>query len=91
LEFPLPTFLNGSPLDVEQLDWNFPQKSPDELELNLGAHYGFNHQYSGLFTNLQADILEIIDLTDPETSTEASRREARIVNEDASFDEEYYM
>ena len=90
-EYPLP-FPNGSSfLDIEQLDWNFPQKLPDEFELGLGARYGFNHQYSGLFTNLQTDILEIIDLIDPETSTEVSRREARIMDEDVSFDEEYYM
>lgn len=78
-------------LEVEDFTWDFPQNIPEKLELHLQSHYGFNSQYSGMFTNLQADISEIIDLADPEISTESSRRQARILDEDASFDEEYYM
>jgi hypothetical protein len=65
---------------------------PQELECNLGvAHYGFNQQYSNLFLHVQEDLLEIIGLQNPETSTPASRREMRLTHEEAHFDEDYYM
>jgi protein SHQ1 len=55
------------------------------------AKYGFNNQYSSFFVNLQDEILTIIDLPDPETSTPASRKSNRKEDEDNSFDEEHYM
>jgi protein SHQ1 len=75
--------------DVE-VDWNFQQTPQPEI-LHTSSTYGFNNLYSGYSSTITVLTREILDLDDLEFSTEASRRETRILSEDLKFDSEHYM
>jgi len=76
--------------EEEDFNWEIDQEVPAEPMIS-DARYGFNLQYSGFFGSLQDEVLAIIDIVDPENSTQASRRELRLQLETDKFDEDYYM
>ncbi|KAJ3077092.1 Hsp90 cochaperone shq1 [Podochytrium sp. JEL0797] len=74
----------------EDFDWEIPQELP-ESDLLTGVKYGFNNAYSGFASHVAELGRDIIDISDVDHSTPASRRAERIEKEDAKFDEDYYM
>ncbi|KAJ1801100.1 hypothetical protein LPJ59_000559 [Coemansia sp. RSA 2399] len=79
----------------EDFDWEMPQSvfldaGREELLLN-GAKYGFNQQYSDLFTHVHQTVNEISELPNPEAMSAKDRRKSRIASENAKFDEDYYI
>ncbi|OLL23085.1 Protein shq1 [Neolecta irregularis DAH-3] len=69
-----------------------PQKSKPLIEnLQLSARYGFNYQYSGLFTQNVLSGNEINEIDSVEQSTIESRSLERKEKEDKKFDQEYYL
>ncbi|KAJ1662874.1 hypothetical protein IW140_005399 [Coemansia sp. RSA 1813] len=79
----------------EDFDWEIPQTVCTNMEhdeiLVKGAKYGFDQQYSGIFTHVQETANEINELPSPEAMTAEERRNSRIASENAKFDEDYYM
>ena len=73
------------PGDVE-VDQQLPMGG---LSLGSGAKYGFNGAHSGCFVGLDEDG-ELLLLRDAERSTAASRRAARLQDEEAAFDVDHY-
>lgn len=70
-------------------NWELPQTLQTD-DLSVSASYGFNNQYQGYFKHVQETMNEINDISQPEKSTVASRREERIAAENAHFDEDHY-
>ncbi|KAJ2345953.1 hypothetical protein GGF43_005092, partial [Coemansia sp. RSA 2618] len=78
----------------EEFDWEIPQAlaAADGDTLLVGkAMYGFDQQYSGYLAHVHSTANEVNEVADPETATAATRREQRIANEEAKFDEDYYI
>eukprot|EP01041_Mallomonas_annulata_P000917 gene917-1780_t len=53
--------------------------------------YGFNQKYSDILTNLREDTIEVIELLDPDSTPESSRRTLREKDEEIHFDSERYL
>lgn len=70
-------------------NWELPQEVQSE-DLSVNASYGFNSQYHGYFKHVHETMNEINQISQPEQSTAASRREERIEAENAQFDEDHY-
>ncbi|KAH8556514.1 SHQ1 protein-domain-containing protein [Umbelopsis sp. PMI_123] len=77
--------------DAEEFDWQLPQELPTEELLTSTTTYGFNSQYNGYFTYVAETANEINCVQNPEKSTAESRREDRVNEENAKFDEDYYV
>ncbi|KAI8592159.1 SHQ1 protein-domain-containing protein [Geranomyces variabilis] len=77
--------------DGQNYHWDYPQESLPQPELQTTARYGFNNAHSGYGSHIQEIAYEILDVTDLETSTPASRREQRLFRENLKFDDEHYM
>lgn len=77
----------------EEFDWEFEQHLPlDNAEISLGeTRYGFANQKGGIFKGREAELLEIAEITNPDSMTPSKRRENRHAAEDAKFDEDYYL
>lgn len=77
----------------EEFDWEFEQHLPqDNAEFTLGeTKYGFANQKGGIFKGREAELLEIAEITDPDSMAPSERRGYRQAAEDAKFDEEYYL
>ncbi|KAJ3080572.1 Hsp90 cochaperone shq1, partial [Quaeritorhiza haematococci] len=73
-----------------EFDWNLPQELPDTNSIT-GARYGFNNMYSGYSSHVVSLTREVLEVTDIDQSTPASRRAERIERENFKFDEDYYM
>jgi protein SHQ1 len=65
----------------------------DDFEIKLqSCQYGFNQQYSNVFSNYTRDlILEIIDLPNPEDCEPEKRTQMRMELEKEEFDVEHYL
>ncbi|XP_022797386.1 protein SHQ1 homolog [Stylophora pistillata] len=77
----------------EEFDWEFEQHLPlDNAEISLGeTRYGFANQKGGIFKGREAELLEIAEITNPDSMTPSKRLENRHAAEDAKFDEDYYL
>ncbi|CAO3676886.1 unnamed protein product [Umbelopsis ramanniana] len=78
-------------MDAADFDWQLPQELPTEELLTSTTTYGFNSQYNHYFTHVDETANEINCVQTPEKSTAESRREDRVNEENAKFDEDYYV
>ncbi|KAF7656216.1 hypothetical protein LDENG_00044580 [Lucifuga dentata] len=80
--------------DEEEFDWQIEQEVYMECsEEALGAlqKYGFGSQRSGVFARLQEELSDVIDVKNPEGSTAAERRRARLQAEASAFSSDHYL
>lgn len=75
--------------EEEEICWDFPQTLASESSC---ARYGFNNQYSGFFSNFQpGQILQMLDVSCPESSSNEEREREKIIIENESFNEDHYI
>ncbi|KAM9362175.1 protein SHQ1 homolog [Symphorus nematophorus] len=80
--------------DEEEFDWQVEQevyKESSEEELRAQQKYGFGNQRSGVFARLQEELSEVIDVKNPEGTTAAERRQARLEAEASAFSADHYL
>ncbi|KAJ2962300.1 hypothetical protein NQZ79_g2549 [Umbelopsis isabellina] len=77
--------------EAEEFNWELPQELPSEDLLTSTTTYGFNNQYNNFFTYVTETANEINSTQSPEKSTAESRREDRVSEENAKFDEDHYV
>lgn len=80
--------------DEEEFDWQIEQKvfqeTPEEQLAQMHT-YGFGNQRAGVFTRLQEELADVIDIKNPEGTTAAERRQARVEAEALVFSSDHYL
>ncbi|XP_056130898.1 protein SHQ1 homolog [Lampris incognitus] len=85
---------NDEEEDEEEFDWQVEQEvytENPEGELGAPQKYGFGNQRSGVFARLQEELSDVIDIKNPEGTTAAERRQARIDAETTAFCHDHYL
>lgn len=80
--------------DEEEFDWQVEQevyKESSEEELRALQKYGFGNQRSGVFARLQEELGDVIDNGNPDGTTAAERRQARLEAEASAFSPDHYL
>ncbi|XP_028262509.1 protein SHQ1 homolog [Parambassis ranga] len=80
--------------DDEEFDWQVEQEAymeRTEEELRTLQKYGFGNQRSGVFARLQEEFSDVIDLKNPEGTSAAERRLARLEAEASAFSSDHYL
>ncbi|XP_076601495.1 protein SHQ1 homolog [Chaetodon auriga] len=80
--------------DEEEFDWQVEQevyKESSEEELRGLQTYGFGSQRSGVFARLQEELGDVIDVKNPDGTTAAQRRQARLEAEASAFSPDHYL
>lgn len=80
--------------EEEEFDWQIDQTPyvvTTEEELNSLCKYGFGNQRAGVFTRLQDELGDVIDVKSPDNTTAAERRQNRLAAEQAKFDPDHYL
>ncbi|KAM7402594.1 hypothetical protein PAMP_017818 [Pampus punctatissimus] len=80
--------------DEEEFDWQVEQEvymESSEEEMRALQKYGFGNQRSGVFARLQEELSEVIDVKNPERTTVAERRQARLEAEASAFSPDHYL
>ncbi|XP_030277432.1 protein SHQ1 homolog [Sparus aurata] len=80
--------------DEEEFDWQVEQevyKECSEEELRALQTYGFGNQRSGVFARLQEELSDVTDVKNPEGTTAAERRKARLDAEASAFSPDHYL
>ncbi|XP_043932336.1 protein SHQ1 homolog [Protopterus annectens] len=78
----------------EEFDWQIEQvpfQVEPEHSLTLQCYYGFGNQRSGIFTRLQDELSEAIDLKNPDSTSPVERTKKRLAVEEAKFDPDHYL
>uniref|UniRef100_A0A8C8E140 Protein SHQ1 homolog n=1 Tax=Oryzias sinensis TaxID=183150 RepID=A0A8C8E140_9TELE len=84
----------GHEEDEEEFDWQVEQQvytEKSEEELGLLQKYGFANLRCGVFHRLQEELCEVIDLKNPEATSAAERRRARLQAEASAFSSDHYL
>ncbi|XP_040890972.1 protein SHQ1 homolog [Toxotes jaculatrix] len=80
--------------DEEEFDWQVEQDvymESSEEEMRALQKYGFGNQRSGVFARLQEELSDVIDIKNPEGTTAAERRQARLEAEASAFSPDHYL
>ncbi|KAF7711405.1 protein SHQ1 homolog [Silurus meridionalis] len=80
--------------DDEDFDWQVEQQpyvESSEEDLRTLQKYGFGNLRTGVFSRLQEELSEVIDVEDPENSTPAKRRADRLNSETTIFCTDHYL
>ncbi|XP_045931713.1 protein SHQ1 homolog [Micropterus dolomieu] len=80
--------------DEEEFDWQVEQevfKESTEEELRAQQKYGFGNQRSGVFARLQEELSDVTDVKNPEGTSAAERRQARLDAEASAFSPDHYL
>uniref|UniRef100_A0A672HSW2 Protein SHQ1 homolog n=1 Tax=Salarias fasciatus TaxID=181472 RepID=A0A672HSW2_SALFA len=80
--------------EEEEFDWQVEQEvyeKASEEELGPRHKYGFANQRSGVFARLQEELSDVIDLKNPEETSAAERRRARLQAEASAFSPDHYL
>ncbi|KAG7214580.1 hypothetical protein INR49_022974 [Caranx melampygus] len=80
--------------EEEEFDWQVEQEVYTESsaeELRALQKYGFGNQRSGVFARLQEELSDVIDIKNPEATTAAERRQARLQAEASAFSPDHYL
>ncbi|XP_075871808.1 protein SHQ1 homolog [Nelusetta ayraudi] len=80
--------------EEEEFDWQVEQQvyqENSEEELKAMQTYGFGSLRSGVFARLQEELSDVIDVENPEGTTAAERRRARLDVESAAFSSDHYL
>ncbi|XP_041349885.1 protein SHQ1 homolog [Gigantopelta aegis] len=76
----------------DDVDWYIDQKPvKDDVLSPTAPKYGFGNLRSGVFTTLQAEFCELIDLKNPDSVPVEDRSLQRRKDEDEKFDDDYYL
>ncbi|MEE6502476.1 hypothetical protein FKM82_004531 [Ascaphus truei] len=80
--------------EEEEFDWQieqtpFEQSAADAL--NSHCSYGFGNLRAGVFTRLQDELNDVIDLRDPDVTPASERTQRRLAVESAKFDPDHYL
>ncbi|XP_063797101.1 protein SHQ1 homolog [Pseudophryne corroboree] len=88
---------NEGPADSdheEDFDWQIDQTPFEEVPtsaLNSQCSYGFANLSVGVFSRLQEELNDVIDLRDPDVTPAAERTHGRLAAEKAKFDPDHYL
>ncbi|XP_063330840.1 protein SHQ1 homolog isoform X3 [Pelmatolapia mariae] len=80
--------------DEEDFDWQVEQEiytEKSEEELRALQKYGFGNQRCGVFARLQKELSDVIDIKNPEGTSAAGRRQARLEAEASAFSTDHYL
>jgi protein SHQ1 len=66
-------------------------ESPQTLHLSTRYSYGFNNQYTSVLTNLREQMLDMLEIEDPDVIHPKNRRYLRIKQENKLFDPNRYL
>ncbi|XP_049589724.1 protein SHQ1 homolog [Syngnathus scovelli] len=80
--------------DEEEFDWQVEQEvyvERSEEELSGLQKYGFGNKRAGVFARLQEELSDVIDVKNPDSTTKAERRQARLVAEASAFSPDHYL
>uniref|UniRef100_A0A8C6SN12 Protein SHQ1 homolog n=1 Tax=Neogobius melanostomus TaxID=47308 RepID=A0A8C6SN12_9GOBI len=80
--------------DEEEFDWQIEQQvyqETSEEQLEQMHTYGFGNQRAGVFTRLQEELTDVIDIKNPEGTTAAERRQARVAAEMLAFSPDHFL
>lgn len=80
--------------DEEEFDWQIEQQVYQEMpetQLAQMHTYGFGNQRAGVFTRLQEELIDVIDVKNPEGTTATERRQARVEAETLAFSPDHYL
>ncbi|XP_053493004.1 protein SHQ1 homolog isoform X1 [Ictalurus furcatus] len=80
--------------EEEDFDWQVEQQpyiESSEEDLKKLQKYGFGNLRTGVFSRLQEELSEVIDVEDPENSTPAKRRSDRLDSETTIFCTDHYL
>uniref|UniRef100_W5MUY5 Protein SHQ1 homolog n=1 Tax=Lepisosteus oculatus TaxID=7918 RepID=W5MUY5_LEPOC len=80
--------------DEEDFDWEVDQEVQVEIteeELGRLYKYGFGNQRAGIFTRLQDELSDVIDVKSPDSTSAAERRQGRLAAETAKFEPDHYL
>ncbi|XP_067092867.1 protein SHQ1 homolog isoform X1 [Osmerus mordax] len=80
--------------DEDDLDWQVEQEvfmECSEEQLRSLQRYGFGNQRSGVFTRLEEELSDVIDVKNPDSTTAAERRQMRLDAETTVFCHDHYL
>ncbi|XP_058258724.1 protein SHQ1 homolog isoform X1 [Hemibagrus wyckioides] len=80
--------------EEDDFDWQLEQQpyiESSEEDLKKLQKYGFGNLRTGVFSRLQEELSEVIDVEDPENSTPAERRSDRLNAETTIFCTDHYL
>ncbi|XP_071191182.1 protein SHQ1 homolog [Salvelinus alpinus] len=80
--------------DEEEFDWQVEQEvymDASEEQLKELQKYGFGSQRSGVFTRLQEELSDVIDIRNPDGTTASERRRKRLDAETSIFCPDHYL
>lgn len=80
--------------EEEDFDWQVEQEAYAETpegELQTLQKYGFGNLRTGVFSRLQEELREVVDVRSPDSSTGAERRRSRLDAETTSFSPDHYL
>nr|XP_023649798.1 protein SHQ1 homolog [Paramormyrops kingsleyae] len=84
----------GGEEEEDDFDWQMEQEAyveSSEEELRSLQKYGFGNQRSGVFTRLQEELGDVVDVKNPDSSTASERRKDRLAAEDTIFCHDHYL
>ena len=73
------------------IDWFVTQEMPGEDAVSSGSKYGFANEHLGVFTRLQSELSEVVDVQDPDRKTASERLAERKNQETTDFDDGHYL
>ncbi|KAJ8409240.1 hypothetical protein AAFF_G00234380 [Aldrovandia affinis] len=80
--------------EEDDFDWQVDQQvytENTEEEMNTLQKYGFGNLRAGVFTRLQDELSDVIDVKAPDSATATERRRCRLAAENAKFDPDHYL
>ncbi|KAG8436024.1 hypothetical protein GDO86_007211 [Hymenochirus boettgeri] len=80
--------------DGGEFDWQIEQTpfvEPSDDILKSQCTYGFGNLRTGVFTRLQEELTDVIDLRDPDVTPTCERTNRRLAAEKAKFDPDHYL
>ncbi|XP_035675864.1 protein SHQ1 homolog [Branchiostoma floridae] len=81
--------------EEEEIDWQVEQvpwwENQPQAEVQPGMKYGFANRRSGVFSKLQEELQDVVDVREPDRLTHAECREARLAAELEQFDPDHYL
>ncbi|KAL0978649.1 hypothetical protein UPYG_G00173400 [Umbra pygmaea] len=86
--------VTGEDEDDEDFDWQVEQEvymETSEEQLKELQKYGFGNQRSGVFTRLQEELTDVIDVRNPDGTTSSERRLQRLDAETTVFCHDHYL
>lgn len=80
--------------EEEEFSWEVyqnPYTDEQSETLSQDYKYGFANQKSGIFTKIQNEIPDLIDVKDPDRKTVVQRRNERLAQEKEDFSDDHYL